>query len=153
MNTRSGSPPCLPFPLLRKSAHLCLGHSLFQWGIHLLPNERRIRIKKRTNSVKVFQPGHMETQRTIPAQPVTTFSTSLLKIILGMDFPDGPLVKNPPANAGDTGSIFGPSLVWKDSTYLRATGPVHRNYRSTHALEPMLLNKRSHCNEKPMHHN
>ena len=25
-----------------------------------------------------------------------------------MDFPGGPVVKNPPANAGDTGSITGP---------------------------------------------
>ena len=88
-----------------------------------MPDERKIRIKK-----KVFQPGHMETQRTIPDPPVTTFSTSLLKIILGMDFSGGPLVKNLPANAGDTGSILGPSLVWKESTHCRATGPVHRNY-------------------------
>ena len=26
----------------------------------------------------------------------------------GRDFPDGSMVKNPPANAGDTGSIPGP---------------------------------------------
>ena len=26
----------------------------------------------------------------------------------GGDFPSGPVVKNPPANAGDTGSISGP---------------------------------------------
>ena len=24
-----------------------------------------------------------------------------------LDFPDGPVVKNPPANAGDTGSVLG----------------------------------------------
>ena len=148
MNTRSGFPPCFPFPLPRKSVLLYLGHSLFQWGTSLLPDEQKIRIKK-----KVFQPGHMETQRTIPDPPVTTFSTSLLKIILGMDFPGGPLVKNLPANSGDTGSILGPSLVWKESTHHRATGPVHRNYWSVQALEPMLLNKRSHRSEKPMHHN
>ena len=27
---------------------------------------------------------------------------------LGLDFPGGPVVKNPPANAGDTGLISGP---------------------------------------------
>ena len=37
-------------------------------------------------------------------------------------FPGGPLVKTPPANAGDTGSI--PGLVWKDSTCDRATKPA-----------------------------
>ena len=26
---------------------------------------------------------------------------------MGQDFPDGPVVKNPPSNAGDTGSIPG----------------------------------------------
>ena len=28
-----------------------------------------------------------------------------VKMIIGRDFPSGPVVKNPPANAGDTGSI------------------------------------------------
>ena len=31
-----------------------------------------------------------------------------LKITLKEDFPGVPMVKNPPANAGDTGSIPGP---------------------------------------------
>ena len=35
-------------------------------------------------------------------------------------FPGGPVVKNPPANAGDMGSIPG----WKDSTYLGVMKPV-----------------------------
>ena len=32
-----------------------------------------------------------------------------------MRFPDGPVVKNPPANAGDTGSILSPGrshMLW-----------------------------------------
>ena len=34
-----------------------------------------------------------------------TLSLSISKGSEGMDFPDGPVVKNPPANAGDTGLI------------------------------------------------
>ena len=44
----------------------------------------------------------------------------------GRKFPAGPLVKNPPANAGYTSSI--PGLVWKDSTCGRATKPACCNY-------------------------
>ena len=39
-------------------------------------------------------------------------------------FPGGSVVKNPPANAGDTGSI--PDLA--DPTYCEATKPMHYNY-------------------------
>ena len=64
------------------------------------------------------------------------------------------------------------ALVWEDSTCCGPTKPVHHNYwacalepashsywahvpqllKPTH-LEPMLRNKRSHCNEKPAHRN
>ena len=40
------------------------------------------------------------------------------------------------------------SLVWEDLTCLRATKHMHHNYWSPHTLDPMLCNKRSHCNEK-----
>ena len=40
------------------------------------------------------------------------------------DFPGGAVVKNPPANAGDTGSI--PDL--EDPTCHGATKPVRHNY-------------------------
>ena len=53
------------------------------------------------------------------------------------------MVKNPPANAGDMGSI--PGL--EDPTYCRATRPMHPNYWSLSALEPGLLGKRSHHGE------
>ena len=39
-------------------------------------------------------------------------------------FPGGSVVKNLSANAGDTGR----SLVWEDTTYLRAAKPVCHNY-------------------------
>ena len=41
------------------------------------------------------------------------------------DFPGGPVVKNPPANAGDTGSIPGLGRSYMP----RATKPMHDNYR------------------------
>ena len=59
-----------------------------------------------------------------------------------------------------------PSLVWEDLTCCRATKPVRHNYWSPQAttteackprllklthLEPVLRNKRSHRNEKPVH--
>ena len=40
------------------------------------------------------------------------------------DFPGGPVVKNPPVNAGDTGLI----LVQEDFTCPRVTRPVCCNY-------------------------
>ena len=43
---------------------------------------------------------------------------------LNRDFPGGAVVKNPPANAGDTGSS--PSL--EDPTCRRATKPASHNY-------------------------
>ena len=61
------------------------------------------------------------------------------------DFPGGAVVKNPPANGGDTGSIPGPG---RDPTCRRATKPLCHNYwactlePASHnywALEPQLL--------------
>ena len=45
------------------------------------------------------------------------------------------------------------SLVWEDSVCCRAIGPGHHNYRNLCALEPMLHNKRSQHNERPVPHN
>ena len=57
-------------------------------------------------------------------------------------FPAGAVVKNPPANAGDVGSIPGPGT----SHMPRATKPVHHNYCSR-ALEPQLLSPRATTTE------
>ena len=70
------------------------------------------------------------------------------------DFPGGAVVKNPPANAGDT--VW--ALVREDPTCRGATKPMSHKYWA-HApqllkptrLEPVLHNKRSHSNEKPVH--
>ena len=45
------------------------------------------------------------------------------------------------------------ALVREDPTCRGATKPVRHNYWSLHVLEPVLRNKRSHCNEKPAHRN
>ena len=55
------------------------------------------------------------------------------------------MVKNLPANAGDTGSIPGPG---------RSHVPRNNQVREPQLrarLEPVLRNKRSHHNEKPEH--
>ena len=43
-------------------------------------------------------------------------------------FPGGALDKNPPANAGDMGSIPGRPLIREDSTCHRAIKLMHHNY-------------------------
>ena len=66
------------------------------------------------------------------------------------DIAGGPVVKNPPANAGDTGSI--PGL---GRSYMLRSNQAHapQLLKPTHALEPVLSNKRSHRSEEPMHRN
>ena len=59
------------------------------------------------------------------------------------------MVKNPPANAGDTGLIPGPG---------RSHMPRSNEARAPQLLKPVLLetvfrNKRSHRNEKTEHRN
>ena len=49
--------------------------------------------------------------------------------MMSQDFPGGAVVKNPPANAGDTGSSLGRSHM------PQATKPVHHNYWAC-SLEP-----------------
>ena len=64
-------------------------------------------------------------------------------------FPGGSVVKNLPANAGDTGLTPDPvrsHMPWSNKA------PGH-NYWSPRALEPKLCNKRSHGNKKPAHRN
>ena len=81
-------------------------------------------------------------------------------------FPGGPVVKNLLGEAGETGSIpdlarfhmlqglelslctttTEPVLL---SPRTAATEPTGLNYRSPHALQPVLRNKRSHYSEKP----
>ena len=78
-----------------------------------------------------------------------------------LGFPGGAVVKNPPANAGDTGSSPGPGRSHMPQSN-RARAPQLRSLRSRACepqlrkavhLEPVLGNKRSHRNEKPAHHN
>ena len=77
------------------------------------------------------------------------FMGTFLTIIPFLHFPGGAVVKNPPANAGDTGSIPGlgrSHMPWSNSAHepqlLKPT-----------CLELVLLNKRSHGNEKPTYRN
>ena len=76
-------------------------------------------------------------------------------------FPSSAVVKNPPANAGETGSSPGPGRshrLWSNKACTsqllilcsRAREP---QLLKPSCLEPVLCNKRSHDNEKPAHHN
>ena len=92
------------------------------------------------------------------------------------DFPGGEVVKNPPASVGDMGSIPGlggshmPQSTWAHAPQLlslhsRAHVPQLLSPCATTTearvpqlpkparLEPMLHNKRSHHNKKPVHCN
>ena len=64
------------------------------------------------------------------------------------DFPSGLVVKNSPANAGDTVSIPGLGI----SLMLGNTKPMHHNYWSLCTLGPVFHNLRCHGNKKSMHH-
>ena len=76
-------------------------------------------------------------------------------------FLGGAVVKNLPANAGDTGSSPGPGRSHMPrSNYARApqllslsSGAREPQLLKPTCLEPMLRNKRSHRNEKPAHRN
>ena len=72
------------------------------------------------------------------------------------DFPGGSVFKNPPANAGDTGS----ALVQEDPTCRGATEPMRHNYwacalkPASHnywARVPQLLNLRATTTEPTCH--
>ena len=64
------------------------------------------------------------------------------------DFPGGPVVKNPPAAAGDTSSIPGPGRF-----HMPQGNSAHvSQLLSPGTLEMVLYNKR-HCNNKPTRHN
>ena len=71
----------------------------------------------------------------------------LLEINISKNFPGGRVIKNPPATAGDTGSIPSP----EDFTCLGATKAMYQ-MTEAHPLEPVCY-KRSHYNEKPKHYN
>ena len=52
-----------------------------------------------------------------------TSPTMLKNLDFFLDFPGGPVVKSPPANPGDMGSIPGPGR----SQYCGAPKPMHHN--------------------------
>ena len=69
----------------------------------------------------------------------TQLFTNCLKRV-HKDFPGGPVVENMPTNAGDT---LGP----------HGAEQLSPRAATTEALEPVLCNKRSCCNEMPMNGN
>ena len=86
---------------------------------------------------------------------------SELKWLLLGDFPGGAMVKNPPANSGDAGSNPGPGRSHVPRNNKARTSQLPSLHSRAHVpqllkparLEPVLHNKRSNCNEKPVHRN
>ena len=101
--------------------------------------------------------SHQE-PKSVYSQEVTTQNT-FRKGLKG--FPGGLVIKNPPASAREMVTISDPGRFHMP----RTTKPMYHNYWScaleprSHncwslcTLEPMLLDKRSQCNEKPGHRN
>ena len=74
------------------------------------------------------------------------------------DSPGSPLVKNPPYNAGDAGSIPGqgtkiPHAAGQLSPRATTTELAGLKLQSPHALEPTHHNYRAHVPWEPAHHN
>ena len=75
-------------------------------------------------------------------------------------FPGGAVVKNLPANAGDTGLSPGPGrshMPWSNEARAPQLLSLHSRACEPQLLKPARLepapcNKRSHRNEKPAHH-
>ena len=75
------------------------------------------------------------------------------------DFPGGAVVKNPPANAGDTGSRPGlgrSHMSWSNQARVPQLLGLHSTAHAPQLLKPvrlkpMLHDKRSHHSEKPAH--
>ena len=72
------------------------------------------------------------------------------KKITDGDFPGGPMVKNPPSNAGDAGSIPHrgtkiPHATGQLRLHAATTEPVHHNYRAH-----VLFSPRATTREKPV---
>ena len=73
----------------------------------------------------------------------------------GRDFPGGPGVENPLANADATGSIPGlgsSHTPWGATNPELSPGAHVPQLLKPGSLEPVLSNKRSHGPEKPAHH-
>ena len=71
------------------------------------------------------------------------------------DFPGGSVVKNPPSNAGDAGSIPGrgtkiPHAAGQLSPHATTTEPAHCKLQSPHAPQLERANLHTTTREKPM---
>jgi len=62
-------------------------------------------------------------------------------------FPHGSVVKNPPANAEDTGSV----LIWEDSTRWGANKPMCHSYRACALEHEAGTTEPSSCNYRSLH--
>ena len=113
---------------------------------HLVTTESKEVLKKKDKNKIVGKSSSQGTNLRAPNRQ--TWKTLINKIKkYGTEGLSGvSVVKNPPANAGDTSLI----PTREDPTCRRVTKSMSHNYGCPHILESMLPNKRSHRNEKPM---
>ena len=87
--------------------------------------------------------------------PYLLISYFKIRIYLSWDFPGGPVVKNPPSNARDAGSIPGwgtkiPHAVGQLSPHAATTETKHFRARAPQLEKPGCRNEEPvHCNEDP----
>ena len=132
-------------------AHLC--HNTFYWQ---RCRGNPCRLSEWTSYEGQFaksnkSPGHIHTfgpeilfLSIYPTDRIAHYERHLGEY-LSQDFPGGPVVKNPPANAGTQVQ----SLVWNIP---HAAGQLSSCPRAAETLEPTLCNTRSRS-EKPSQHN
>ena len=113
LESRTSLPTC-PLPLL--------------WKEETIPNGQK----------QQPQNGHgLTTVRGTRSKMIPRVVLKCIHTCLKMDLPGGPGVKNPPANAGDTGSIPGPGSSHiprgQLSPCITTTEPAHDSYGSPHA--------------------
>ena len=102
---------------------------------------------------------HTQKYTYLNKRDLNKHSSRRIKLVMS-GFLGGVVVENPPANAGDMGSSSGlgrshmPWRNWACAPQLLSLRSTAREpqLRMPACLEPMLRNKRSHCNEKPTHH-
>ena len=103
---------------------------------HFLPNPPSISIPQPHQTI-------CQVGQAVINLSLECLSLPWLKLTQG--FPHGAVVENPPANAGETGSSPGPG-----GSHMPRSNEAHvPQLLKPVSLEPVLPNKRTHCNEKP----
>ena len=108
---------------------------------------QKIPWRREWQPTSVFLPGEFHGQRCLVGYSPWSPRVKHNWVTNTFTFSCGLMIKNLPANAGDTSLIPGP---WK--FHMEATKSIRCNYWIPSAIKPMTCNKKSHCNEMPEIH-